>query len=252
MNTDFHRLLFHISEALVTNELTALKFLSLEHIPMRKLEAIQNTQDFLQTLQERGLIESENLSFLKELLYRISRIDLLSAHLGSSREEMERELQIPGRARVSAYRQLLYGIAEDLTQKDVQNVKFLLQEQIPKNKLQDNASMLKVLQEMERNGIIKEDDLTVLKDILKGFRPDVNKKIDTYEEKNKESKSKEELHYPVPVSMHPAGQGAEAGTPFSVVESYKMKNNPHGYCVILNNYLFKNPYEAREGTLKDG
>jgi len=31
-----------------------------------------------------------------------------------------------------------------------------------------------------------------------------------------------------------------------------MKNNPHGYCVILNNYIFKNPYEAREGTVQDG
>ncbi|NWR60143.1 CASP8 protein, partial [Bucorvus abyssinicus] len=246
MSTDFHRLLFHISEALVTNELTALKFLSLEHIPMRKLEAIQNAQDFFQALQERGMIEEGNLSFLKELLYRVSRIDLLSAHLRSSREEMERELQIPGRAQVSAYRELLYGIAEDLTQKDVQNVKFLLQEQIPKNKLQDNASMLEILHEMERNEIIKKDDLAVLNNILKEFRPDVKKKIDIYEGKKKENKSKEKLHCPVPVSVHPAGQGAE------LVESYKMKNNPHGYCVILNNYVFKNPYEAREGTLKDG
>lgn len=46
-------------------------------------------------------------------------------------------------------------------------------------------SMLKVLLEMERNGIIKEDDVTVLKDILKGFRTDVKKKIDAYEEKTK-------------------------------------------------------------------
>lgn len=46
-------------------------------------------------------------------------------------------------------------------------------------------SMLKVLLEMERNGIIKEDDLAMLKDILKGFRADIKKKIDTYEEKKK-------------------------------------------------------------------
>ncbi|NXW64468.1 CASP8 protein, partial [Eurystomus gularis] len=252
MSTDFQKLLFNISEALITNELAALKFLSLEHIPMRKLEAIQNAQDFFEVLQEKGMIEEGNLSFLKELLYRISRIDLLAAHLGSSREEMERELQIPGMARVSDYRQLLYGIAEDLTQKDVQNVKFLLREQIPKNKLQDNASMLKVLLEMERSRIIKEDDLAVLKDILKGFRADMKKKIDTYEEKKKENVSKGKLNYPVSVSGHPAGQGAERGTPHVLVESYKMKNNPHGYCVILNNYIFKNPCDAREGTVKDG
>lgn len=46
-------------------------------------------------------------------------------------------------------------------------------------------SMLKVLQEMERNEMIEKDDLTVLKGILKGFRPDVKKKIDTYEERKK-------------------------------------------------------------------
>ncbi|NXI48068.1 CASP8 protein, partial [Galbula dea] len=252
MSTNFQKLLFNISEALVTNELAALKFLSLEYIPMRKMKAIQNAQDFFGALQEKGMIEVGNLSFLKELLYRISRIDLLAAHLGSSRDEMERELQIPGRAWVSAYRQLLYGIVEDLTQEDFRNVKFLLQEQIPKNKLQDNASMLKVFLEMEKSGIIKEDDLAVLKDILKGLRPDIKKKIDAYEENKKENNSKEKLHYPVSVSVHPAGQGAEGETPLLLVESYKMKNNPHGYCVILNNYIFINPYEARKGTVKDG
>ncbi|NXH21631.1 CASP8 protein, partial [Bucco capensis] len=250
MSENFHKLLFDISEALVTNELAALKFLSLEYIPMRKLEGIQNAQDFFEALQEKGMIEVGNLSFLKELLYRIGRMDLLAAHLGSSREEMERELQIPGRAQVSAYRQLLYGIVEDLTQEDVQNVKFLLQDHIPKNKLQDNASMLKVLLEMERSGIIKEDDLEMLKDMLKGFRADIKKKIDTYGEKKKESESKEKLHNPA--SVRPAGQGAEGGTPHLLVESYKMKNNPHGYCLILNNHIFKNPYEVRKGTLKDG
>ncbi|KAM6269353.1 caspase-8-like [Porphyrio hochstetteri] len=249
MSTNFHKLLFDISEALVTDELAALKFLSLEYIPRRKLEAIQEPTAFFQALQEKGMIEAGNLFFLKELLYRISRIDLLEAQLGSSREEMERELQVQGRAWVSAYRQLLYGIAEDLTADDVKSVKFLLQKQIPKTKLQDNASMLKILQEMERSGIIKEDDLAMLKSVLKGIRADVKKKIDTYEEKQKESDSKKKPH--CQVSLHPAGQGAEGGTPRLLVESYKMKNIPHGYCVILNNYKFKSPDEAREGTVKD-
>lgn len=38
---------------------------------------------------------------------------------------------------------------------------------------------------MERNGIIKEDDLRILKDILKEFRADLKKRIDIYEEKTK-------------------------------------------------------------------
>ncbi|KFP59400.1 Caspase-8, partial [Cariama cristata] len=254
---DFQKLLFDISEALVTDELAALKFLSLEHVPMRKLEAIQEPKAFFEALQEKDMIEAGNLSFLKELLYRINRMDLLAAQLGSSREEMERELQTPGSARVSAYRQLLYGIAEDLTPEDVKSVKFLLQKQIPKNKLQDNASMLKVFLEMERNGILKDDDLAMLKDILKGFRADIKKKIDNYEEKKKgklfnllfKSRAGFFLYFSF---------GCLALLSYllslflQLVESYKMENNPHGYCVILNNYIFKNPYEAREGTMKDG
>ncbi|KFU97635.1 Caspase-8, partial [Pterocles gutturalis] len=252
---DFQKFLFGISEALVTDELEALKFLSLEHIPMRKLEAIQEPKAFFEVLQEKDMIEAGNLAFLKELLFLISRMDLLAAHLGSSREEMERELQIPGRAKVSAYRQLLYGIAEDLTPEDVKSVKFLLQKQIPKNKLQDNASMLKVLLEMERNGIIKEDNLTMLKDILKGFRLDIKKKIDTYEEKKK-GKLFNLWTNNLCITCFSFGCLALLSHLLSLflqlVESYEMKNNPHGYCVILNNYIFKNPYEAREGTVKDG
>lgn len=139
MGTNFYKLLFDISEALVTDELAALKFLSLEHIPMRKLEAIQEPKAFFRELQEKGMIEAGNLAFLKELLYRINRIDLLESQLNSSQQEMEWELQIPGRAKVSDYRQLLYGIAEDLTPEDVKCVKFLLQKRIPNSKLQDNA-----------------------------------------------------------------------------------------------------------------
>ncbi|XP_068878260.1 caspase-8-like [Aphelocoma coerulescens] len=252
MSRDFHKLLFEVSEALVTDELSALKFLSLERVPRRKLEAIQEPKAFFEVLQEKDMIGVGNLSFLKELLYRIGRIDLLTAHLGSSREEMERELQLPGRAQVSAYRQLLYGIAEDLTPEDVRSVKFLLQKQLPKNKLQENASMLQVFLEMEINGIIKEDNLTMLKDILQGFRADLKKKIDAYEEKRKENYSREEVRYPVSVSGHPEEQRAEGEAPHPYGKIYKMKNKPHGYCLILNNHIFKNPRYNREGTLQDG
>ncbi|NXL74821.1 CASP8 protein, partial [Leptocoma aspasia] len=252
MSTDLRKLLFEISEALVPEELAALKFLSLEHVPRRKLEAIQEPKAFFEVLQEKDMIGVGNLSFLKELLYRISRIDLLTAHLGSSREEMERELQVPGRAQVSAYRQLLYGIAEDLTPEDVRSVKFLLQKQLPKNKLQENASMLQVFLEMEVKGKMKEDNLTMMKDILQRVRADIKKIIDAYEEKKRENYSREEVRYPVPVSTHPEKQGAEGEAAKWHGKIYKMKNNPHGYCLILNNHIFKNPCDNREGTLQDG
>lgn len=104
MSTEFRKLLFKVSEALVTEELSALKFLSLDYVAKGKLEAIHEPKAFFEVLQERDMIGTGNLFFLKELLYRIHRIDLLTAHLSSSREEMEKELQVPGRAQVSDYR----------------------------------------------------------------------------------------------------------------------------------------------------
>uniref|UniRef100_A0A8C6ZB01 Caspase-8 n=1 Tax=Nothoprocta perdicaria TaxID=30464 RepID=A0A8C6ZB01_NOTPE len=249
MSTYINKLLFDISESLATDDLAALKFLSLEYIPFKKQEAIREPKAFFQALQEKGLISDSDQAFLKELLYRINRIDILVSHLGSSLEEMERELQIPGRVKVSPYRQLLYEIAEDLTPDDVNSVKFLLQKQLPKSKLQEDASMLMVFMEMERNHVITEDDVTVLKDILKGFRADLKKKIGIYELK---TKGKLYNHTRIQtqtacISLPAKGQGRAV-----FAEAYKMENNPHGYCVILNNYIFKNPILNREGTIKDG
>ncbi|KFP82941.1 Caspase-8, partial [Apaloderma vittatum] len=257
---DFQKLLFHVSEALITDNLAALKFLCLDHISMKRLEAIHEPKAFFEALQEKDLINEGNLSFLKELLYRINRRDILAAHLRSSGEEVERELQIPGRTKVSAYRQLLYEIAEDLASGDVETVKLLVQKKIPKNKLQDNASMLQVFLEMQRLTIIKEDNLSVLKEIFKEFRVDIKKKIDAYEEKKKGyswtdgkgtavSATSLEMH-----TLRGSGRVQELFlcTHKSPEKSYEMKNNPHGYCVILNNYSFKNPHEVREGTEEDG
>lgn len=101
---NFNSCLYNIGEQLDSDELASLKFLSLDHIPQRKQEPIQDALMLFQRLQEKRLLEESNLSFLKELLFRINRLDLLTTELDTSKEEMERELQSPGRAQISAYR----------------------------------------------------------------------------------------------------------------------------------------------------
>lgn len=96
--------LLAISEELDEAELAALKFLSREHVSRRKLEAVRSPHDLFEALQEMGVLEAGNLAFLRELLYRIGRIDLLVTHLGSSREQVERELRAPGGARLPPLR----------------------------------------------------------------------------------------------------------------------------------------------------
>lgn len=101
---DFNSCLYYIAEQLGSEELAALKFLCLDHIPQKKQESINDVLVLFDRLKEKGMLEEGNLSFLKELLFLISRWDLLSNTLNSSREEMVRELQVPHKAQVSAYR----------------------------------------------------------------------------------------------------------------------------------------------------
>lgn len=46
-------------------------------------------------------------------------------------------------------------------------------------------SMLQIFMEMEIKEIIKEDDLSILKDLFQRVRADIKKKIDAYEEKKR-------------------------------------------------------------------
>ncbi|XP_009641849.1 caspase-8 isoform X1 [Egretta garzetta] len=252
MSTDFQRLLFDISEALVTDELVSLKFLSLDYIAARKLEAIQEPKAFFEALQEKGMIEAGNLSFLKELLYRIGRIDLLEAQLGSSRKEMERELQIPGRAQVSAYRCLLFQLSEDITKDELKSFKFLLGKELPKCRLNPKTTMLDVFIEMEKKGILGEDDLSILKSLCAKINISLLKKIEEYEFGEEEmlitgeqrgSRGGPEAHVRW-LASSVASDSPGSWNESSQLEAYKMTSRPRGVCLILNNHSFAKAREA--------
>ncbi|KFQ30388.1 Caspase-8, partial [Mesitornis unicolor] len=246
--------LLAVSEGLDAVGLAALKFLSLEHVPMRKLEAIQNAQDFFEALHEKGMVEAGNLSFLKELLYRIGRIDLLKDHLGSSREEMERALRIPGRAQVSPYRYLLFQLSEDTTEDELNSFKFLLGKELPKCKLNPKTTMLDVFIEMEKKGILGEDNLSILKRVCAEINISLLKRIEDYEfnlfgeeemmitEEQGGSIGSPEAHDRwTASSVAPNSPGSWNES--SQLEAYKMTSRPCGVCLILNNHSFA---KARE------
>ncbi|NXJ66252.1 CASP8 protein, partial [Rostratula benghalensis] len=258
------QLLLAVSEELGEAELAALKFLSLEHVPLRKLEAIQKTQDFFEALREKGMIEARNLSFLKELLYRISRIDLLVAHLGSSREEMARELQIPGRAKVSAYRYLLFQLSEDITKDELNSFKFLLGKELPKCRLNPKTTMLDVFIEMEKKGILGEDNLSILKRLCAEINISLLKRIEDYE---LNLFGEEEMLITEKQRGSTGGPEGNGNSPFSLsfsfwvlyhlhllslhrclsekwLKAYKMTSRPRGVCLILNNHSFEKARKA--------
>ncbi|NWS06944.1 CASP8 protein, partial [Motacilla alba] len=252
---DFRKLLFEVSEALVTEELSALKFLSLDHVPRRKLEAVHEPKAFFEVLQEKDMIGAGNLSFLKELLYRIHRIDLLTAHLGSSREEMERELQDPGRAQVSAYRYLLFQLYEDVTEDELMVFKLFLVNELPKSKLTRETTMLDILTEMEKKGLLGKDNFCMLKSLCEKINISLWNRIEDglklfgqeemlITEEQRGSTGCPEGHLVSSVAPGPPGSFNDSS---QLLEAYKMTSRPRGVCLILNNHNFA---KAREGVLE--
>ncbi|XP_077010791.1 caspase-8 isoform X1 [Tamandua tetradactyla] len=233
---EFHNLLYNIGDRLDSDELTSLKFLSLDHIPHRKQEPIDDALLFFSRLQERRMLEENNLFFLKELLFRIQRLDLLSNFLGVSREEMENELLIPGRAQIPAYRVMLFQISEEVSKMELKSFKFLLSQEIPKCRLDDGMTMIDIFIEMEKRLILGEGNLDTLKRICNQVNRSLLMKIYDYEDliRRKDLTGEESLEE-LTMLDSPRESGNE---PQMSDKVYRMKSKPRGYCLIFSNHDF--------------
>ncbi|RLW00981.1 hypothetical protein DV515_00008369 [Chloebia gouldiae] len=247
-------LLLAVSDELDRAELAALKFLSRDHLPRRRLEAVRSPYDLFEALQENCLLEAGNLAFLRELLYLIGRIDLLVAHLGSSREQVERELRAPGGARVPPFRYLLFQLFEDVTEDELMSFKLLLVNELPKSKLTRETTMLDILTEMEKKGLLGKDNLSMLKNLCEKINISLWNRIEDglklfgqevlITEEQRGSTGYPEGHLVSSVAPGPPGSFNDSS---QLLEAYKMTSRPCGVCLILNNHNFA---KAREGVLE--
>uniref|UniRef100_A0A8C5KQI9 Caspase-8 n=1 Tax=Jaculus jaculus TaxID=51337 RepID=A0A8C5KQI9_JACJA len=238
---DFISRLYNIGEQLGSEELASLKFLTLEHIPQKKQESIKDALMLFERLQESRMVEEGNIFFLKELLYRINRLDLLTLVLGSSKEEMELELQDPHRAQVSPYRVMLFQLSEEVSKDELKEFKFFLKKELPKCKLDDDLSLLDIFIEMEKRVILGTENLDTLKRICKHVNRRLLVTISHFEESSRGCKSlsgasqQDECLQVQTMSDAPRQEDSEPQTSDKV---YQMKSKPRGFCVIFNNYDF--------------
>ncbi|OWK58436.1 Caspase-8 [Lonchura striata] len=248
-------LLLAVSDELDRAELAALKFLSRDHLLGRKLEAVRSPYDLFEALQESCLLEAGNLAFLRELLYHIGRIDLLVAHLGSSREQVERELRAPGGARVPPFRYLLFQLFEDVTEDELMSFKLLLVNELPKSKLTRETTMLDILIEMEKKGLLGKDNLSMLKSLCEKINISLWNRIEDglklfgqeevlITEEQRGSTGCPGGHLVSSAAPGPLGSFNDSS---QLLEAYKMTSRPRGVCLILNNHNFA---KAREGVLE--
>uniref|UniRef100_A0A663LYN6 Caspase-8 n=1 Tax=Athene cunicularia TaxID=194338 RepID=A0A663LYN6_ATHCN len=216
-----------VGEELDEAELAALKFLSLEHVPMRRLEAIQKAQDFFEALQEKGMMEAGSLAFLK---------DLVNCAKGCAWQHDEMV------SCTSFSRYLLFQLSEDITEDELKSFKFLLGKELPKCRLNPKTTMLDVFIEMEKKGILGEDNLSMLKSLCAEINIVLLKRIEEYELNlfGKTKQTKKGL-FPIVILKYSSFTNSLS---FQQLEAYKMTSRPRGVCLILNNHNFAKAREA--------
>ncbi|NP_001079034.1 caspase 8 L homeolog [Xenopus laevis] len=275
---DMNKLLFEISEDLDKTETLAMIFLCEKRVTAQEKENIKDAKTLFLCLKKKDLICYNDLSFLKELLYRIGRNDLLRGKLGVRTEEIKRIIEVS--PQISPYRILLYDISQGLSKKEVEDLKYLLDLSTAKT---ENASILEIFLELEKVGKLHPDDLQKLKHDLETIGcKNLSRNIEDYERISEADNHRPENLPDLfeKISVQEEQVNCTAQEPFNGeqrtpqpetesdycqpqqhshmnLETYHLEKNPHGWCVVINNYDFKEArsqdckYTDREGTAKD-
>ncbi|XP_059198131.1 caspase-8 isoform X1 [Centropristis striata] len=164
---DFQKLLLDAGRALSQDEIKALAFLCTDLLG-RSLSSVEEASDLFSLLADQDHLSAERPQLLTELLLIIQRTRLIR-NLGLSD-------QAPTRSLISPYRKLLYNLSEEITDDDLRDMKFLLNKNLPRRKLEEKST-LSVFLEMEHMDLISDTNLTLLEEIIGSVCPMLNEKI---------------------------------------------------------------------------
>ncbi|XP_051902062.1 caspase-8 [Hippocampus zosterae] len=260
--------LMEISEALASSEVAALCFLCRDVLNCQHLEGVKDAKVLFNRLEERDCLNPE---FLHQLLRTIGRKDLLSLLKGSRQNVEETDANPVGK--LSNYRVMLYQIYDETTKKDLQKMKFLLNNTLGRRKMDECNTALDVFVELEKVGLLSQSDLQELRSILmevnlqlastveqftqgaslegaspppalplNGFQHVNNSPLESISETGDSSG-----HFPSGAETNPEPSSLSDQT-----EYYAMNRIPHGLCIIINNEEFSgNELKKRGGTQAD-
>ncbi|NXM71561.1 CASPA protein, partial [Serilophus lunatus] len=167
--------LLQISENLGAEEVAALKFLCTDLVSLRKLEGVKSAADIFNLLMNEEHLNEEDTFLVAELLHRIKCHSLLKT-LNYTKEKVQECLHEKGR--VSAYRQMLYELSENISDEIVEKMKFLLQKRLPKRWAVHSA--LDLLISLEKQDLLTENNVDILEEVFKTVSPNLLKIINCY------------------------------------------------------------------------
>ncbi|KAL3054810.1 hypothetical protein OYC64_017695 [Pagothenia borchgrevinki] len=266
--------LSHIDEQLDSSEVAALCFLCRDVVHIRRLEGITDAKRLFVRLEEQGLLE--DYSFLCQLLQTIRRADLLNRLETDSRRPEETDASPV----LSEYRVALYKIYADMTEENLEKLKFLLSDKLGRRQTETCKTALDVFAEMEKTGFLSNTNLRDLHEILQKIDQQLAGIIQRYVEgvtqplprrlfshlsmDNQGVQPTTQPTQPVDVSISETqpsdGEAsvctdAEPKTSSSLPDQtdyYALTHVPRGLCVVINNEDFPGTVMSkRNGTQAD-
>uniref|UniRef100_A0A8C5Q3W9 Caspase-8 n=1 Tax=Leptobrachium leishanense TaxID=445787 RepID=A0A8C5Q3W9_9ANUR len=224
-------------------DLLNMIFLCGEDLVDREKENIKTVIQLFTILEQKLLIKAADLSYLKELLFHIRKLDILQNQLNTTEEDMIKYFS-SGNSKISSYKKLLFTLSEKIDSLCFEDVKYILKLRTPTHDKAKN--MLELFSGMEKSGNLNKCNLGCLKrafNIIK--RIDLHDIVENFEKEYQESQNELPSKYEK-MSLEEPGQECPKTkiTPQQEygqmpLEVYELKCNPHGKCVIINNYNFK-------------
>ncbi|KAM9850556.1 caspase-8 isoform 2-T2 [Aulostomus maculatus] len=171
---EFQKLLLDAGKDLRREEVKAIEFLCVDLLD-RSSASVNMASDLFSRLRDKDCLTPERPHLLTELLLIIQHPTLI------------RRLRLPDLTSltdrlISPFRRFLYNLSENITKDDLKQVKFLLFEELPRSKLDENVTILEVFLEMEKMDLLSDTNLTLLEKIICSVCPMLKGKIDQFKE----------------------------------------------------------------------
>ncbi|KAM3605089.1 uncharacterized protein V6R79_020432 [Siganus canaliculatus] len=244
-----------IDEQLDSTEVAALCFLCRDVVPRKRLQGVGDAKTLFLRLEEKGLLY--NQAFLSQLLYTIRRADLLVLLETDGRRPLETDAIVV----LSDYTTMLYRVYDDMTEENLDKMKFLLRDKIPKRQIESCKTALDVFSEMERTLLLSPMKLDELRAALNQFDQQLVSFVDDYVQGLQQRRPHVSMDYQrqdnIPHLIQTSLSISETGHPgvrssvcsdaepstkpslqYDETEYYILRHNPRGLCVIFNNESF--------------
>lgn len=246
-----------IDEELESTEVDALCFLCRDVVNRKRLENVVDGKGLFLRLEQMGLLDND--AFLSQLLQTIHRNDLVKLLSTGSSLLTETDAN----PLLSDYRVMLYQIHDDVTQENLEKMKFLLEDKLGRGQTEKCKTALDVFAAMEKKDLLSNTNLNELYVVLKELDYQLAQTIHTYIQRLQFRPPLMPLPQPniIEQNTHPrlqpclsvtetqpnldTGNGVFADSqsttePSSVDETeyYPFTHNPHGLCVVINNEEF--------------